>query len=116
MISTIRLRTVEIFSGEKLTVFRLSNEDLFLMKDMTERDRNLGDIALIARTDIDYELVLNECMEQSKKDQRDHIWESSLYGKCEELKEKYRIDIPIRNKLRKISEDKMIKTKGKRAL
>lgn len=116
MISTIRLRTVEIFSGEKLTVFRLSNEDLFLMKDMTERDRNLGDIALIARTDIDYELVLNECMEQSKKDQRDHIWESSLYGKCEELKEKYGIDIPIRNKLRKISEDKMIKTKGKRAL
>ena len=114
--NTIRLRAVEIFSGGKLTVFRLSNEDLFLMKGMTERDRDLDDMALIARTDIDYELILNECMEQSKKDQRGHIWESSLYEKCEELKEKYGIDIPIRNKLRKISEDKMIKTKGKHAL
>ena len=114
--NTIKLRAGEIFSGGKLTVFRLSNEDMFLMKGMTERDRDLEDMALIARTDIDYELVLNECIDQSEKDLRGNIWESSLYEKCEELKEKYGIDIPIRNKLRKISEDKMIKTKGKHAL
>ncbi len=110
---TIRLRAVEIFSGGELTVFRLSNEDMFLMKGMTERDRDLEDMALISRTGLDYELVLNECIKQSEKDLRGHIWEASLYDKCEELKEKYGIDAPIRSKLRKISEEKMIKGREK---
>jgi hypothetical protein len=109
----IKLRASEIFSGGKLSVFRLSNEDMFLMKGMTERDRDLEDMALIARTDIDYELVLNECVEQSERDLRGNIWESSLYEKCEELQEKYGIDVPIRNKLKKIALDKLMKAKGK---
>ena len=113
--NSIRLRTTNIFSGEKLTVSRLSNEDMFLMKGMTERDRDLEDMALIARTGIDYKLVLNECVQQSEKDQRGNIWEASLYEKCEELKEKYGIDVPIRKKLRKISENKMIKGRGRRS-
>ena len=113
--NSIRLRTSKIFSGGKLTVSRLSNEDMFLMKSMTERDRDLEDMALIVRTGIDYKLVLNECMQQSEKDQRGNIWEASLYEKCEELKEKYGVDVPIRKKLRKISENKMIKGRGKRS-
>ena len=72
-------------------------------------------MALIARTGIDYKLVLNECVQQSEKDQRGNIWEASLYEKCEELKEKYGIDVPIRKKLRKISENKMIKGRGRRS-
>lgn len=112
---TIKHRSSVIFSGKKLTVFRLSNEDMFLMKGMTERDRDLEDMALIVRSGIDFKLVLKECMEQSEMDPRSNIWESSLYEKCEELKEKYGIDVPIRNKLRNISEDKMIKANRKRA-
>ena len=114
--NTIRLRAGKIFSGGELTAFRLSNEDMFLMKGMTERDRDLEDMALIARTGIDYELVLNECMQQSDKDRRGNIWEASLYEKCEELMEKYGIDVPIRKELRKISEDKIIKAGRKRSL
>ncbi|OWP57422.1 MAG: hypothetical protein B2I17_00460 [Thermoplasmatales archaeon B_DKE] len=106
--NTIKKRAVKIFSGEKLIVLRLSNEDMFLMKGMTERDRDLEDMALIARSGIDYNLILNECVEQSEKDIRGNIWESSLYEKCVELRGKYGIDVPIRNKLRKISEDKLI--------
>ena len=113
---TIKQRANKIYFGKKLIVFLLSKEDMFLMKGMTERDRDLEDMALIARSDINYDLVLNECTSQSERDKRGHIWESSLYEKCEELKEKYGIDVPIRNKLRKISEDRMIKAKGKRAL
>ena len=111
---TIRQRAGKIYHGKKLTVFRLSNEDMFLMKGMTERDRDLEDMALIARSDINYNLVFDECVEQSERDSRGNIWESSLYEKCEELKEKYEIDVPIRKKLRKISEKKMIKAKRKR--
>jgi hypothetical protein len=114
--NTIRLRAGKIFSGGKLTVSRLSNEDMFLMKGMTERDRDLEDMALIARTGIDYESVLNEYMQQSEKDQKGNIWEASLYEKCEELMEKYGVDVPIRKKLRKISQDKIIKARGKRSL
>ena len=73
-------------------------------------------MALIARTGIDYELVLNECMQQSEMDQRGNIWEASLYEKCKELMEKYGIDVPIRKKLRKISQDKIIKARRKRSL
>ena len=114
--NTIRLRAGKIFAGGKLTVSRLSNEDMFLMKGMTERDRDLEDMALIARTGIDYELVLNECMQQSEMDRRSNIWETSLYEKCGELMKKYGIDVPIRKKLRKISENKIIKARGKRSL
>ena len=63
---TMGLRAVKVYSGEELTVFRLSNEDMFLMKGMTERDRDLEDMALIARSDINYDIVLEECMNQSK--------------------------------------------------
>ena len=76
--NAIRLRAGKIFSGGELTAFRLSNEDMFLMKGMTERDRDLEDMALIARAGIDYELVLNECMQLSEKDRRGNIWEASL--------------------------------------
>ena len=54
----MELRAGKIYSGKKLTVFRLSNEDMFLMKGMTERDRDLEDMALIARSDINYDIVL----------------------------------------------------------
>ncbi len=111
---TIKQRAYRIYQGKELTVFCLSNEDMFLMKGMTERDRDLEDMELIARTDIDYNLVLNECVEQSKGDPRGNIWESSLYEKCVELKEKYGIEVPILKKLRKISERKMNKAKRKR--
>ncbi len=110
----MELRAGKIYSGKKLTVFRLSNEDMFLMKGMTERDRDLEDMALIARSDINYDIVLEECMNQSKRDRRGNIWEASLYEKCEELREKYGIDVPIRKKLGKISEEKMIKAEKKR--
>lgn len=110
----MELRAGKIYSGKKLTVFRLSNEDMFLMKGMTKRDRDLEDMALIARSDINYDIVLEECMNQSKRDRRGNIWEASLYEKCEELREKYGIDVSIRKKLKKISEEKMIKAEKKR--
>ncbi|MHB8361528.1 MAG: DUF6036 family nucleotidyltransferase [Thermoplasmataceae archaeon] len=113
---TMELRAGKIYFGKRITVFRLSNEDMFLMKGMTERERDLEDMALIARSDINYDIVLEECKYQSKRDRRGNIWEASLYEKCEELKKKYGINVPIRDKLRKISEEKMIKAEKKRAL
>ena len=105
-----------IYSGRELIVFRLSNEDMFLMKGMTERDRDLEDMALIARSGINYDLVFEECKAQSDEDSRGNVWEASLYEKCEELRGKYGIDVPIRKKLMKISEEKITKAGKKPAM
>ena len=45
----MKLRARMLYSGEKLTVFLLSNKDIFLLKGMTERDRDLEDMAILAR-------------------------------------------------------------------
>ena len=105
---TIRKRAINMYSGKFLTTFRLANEDLFLMKGMTERDRDLEDMFLIARTGIDYDVVFEECRNQSDTDSRGHIWESSLYLKCVELESQYGIRVPFNKKLRQIAEEKML--------
>ncbi|WP_393971859.1 hypothetical protein OXIME_000445 [Oxyplasma meridianum] len=80
---------------------------------MTETDRDLEDIALIARTDLDYNLVLNECIEQSEIDAISNIWESSVYEKCFELKDKYALNLLIIHRVREIPEDKISRIEGK---
>ena len=112
--STVQKRATEIYSGDKLTVFRLSNEDLFLMKAMTERDRDLEDMSILARSGLDYGIILRECTSQSKMDPRGNIWESSLYEKCLELKNVYGIEVPFLKELKKISIRKIMQNKGKR--
>jgi hypothetical protein len=112
--STVRKRATEIYSGDRLTVFRLSNEDLFLMKAMTERDRDLEDMSILARSGLDYGIILHECISQSKMDPRGNVWESSLYEKCLELKKVYGIEVPFLKELEKISIRKMMSNKRKR--
>lgn len=96
-----------LYSREKLTVYLLSNEDLFLLKSMTERDRDLEDMAILARSRLNYDIILEECVDQSNKDQRGNNWESSLELKCNELREKYGVVVPFLKKLRKMAENRM---------
>ncbi len=53
----MKSRATKIYCGKNLNVFGLSNEDIFLMKSMTERDRDLDDMMLIVRTGIDYGII-----------------------------------------------------------
>ncbi len=39
-----------MYNGTKLKVFRLSKEDIFLMKGMTSRDKDLEDVFLMAKS------------------------------------------------------------------
>lgn len=48
---------------------------------MTERDRDLEDMYLLASSGVDYELILEECKVQSDADEMGHIWEASLNEK-----------------------------------
>lgn len=105
---TMKRRAVRMYSGRLLTVFRLSKEDMFLMKSMTERDRDLEDMSLLAKSGIDYNLVFDECKKQTEENTKGDIWEGSLNEKLLELESQYRIFVPFRKRLEKIAEEKML--------
>ena len=111
---TMKQRARKRYTGIKLTVYVLSNEDLFLLKGMTERDRDLEDMAILAKSGLKYDIILNECIDQSNRDQRGNNWEASLELKCKELNEKYGILVPFHKKLVKLAEKRMINGNRKR--
>ena len=90
----------------KLSLFELSKEDIFLMKGVTDRERDLDDMSLIARSGVDYKTVFEECLIQSEMTGR--LWETGLYDKCTELEDKYGVNVPIARKLRRVAEEKML--------
>ena len=80
----------------KLTVKMLSNEDLVLLKGITERDRDESDIAeIIRKGGIDWKVVLDECILQSTVDK----WYVPLFNKFYRIKQKYDIESPILEQL-----------------
>ena len=74
---------------------------------MTERDRDLEDMAILSRSGLNYNSILEECTDQSDMDKRWNNWEASLVLKCDELNVRYGIEIPIIKKLRKMPEKRL---------
>ena len=113
---TMEQRAKRMYTGSLLTVLMLSKEDIFLLKGMTERDRDLEDMHILVQSGIDYNVILQECTGQSQSDIRGNIWEASLYEKLMELENKYGVRVPIMKELKKIAEDKMLISPIKRIL
>ena len=63
---TMKSRATPSYKKKKLTLFLLSKEDVFLMKSVTDRDRDLEDMFLLARSGLDYDAVFEECLVQSE--------------------------------------------------
>jgi hypothetical protein len=84
-----------------LAVKIVSNEDVILFKGITERLDDTNDIAAIIRTsDVDWEIILQECIAQSQA----RAWYGSLCNKLVEINEKHGITAPIIRKLQKLDE------------
>ena len=98
----MKKRGTEYFDKGKLKVYTLSKEDVFLMKSVTGRERDLEDMSRTARAGIDYETVYNECMVQWEHTQR--AWGDGLYQTCKELKEVYGVEVPFLPRLRREAE------------
>ena len=90
-------RSEAYFERGRLKAFVLSKEDVFLLKSVTDRDRDLEDMALLARSGIDYEAVLRECEIQTGTTGRP--WEPTLLGKIEDLEAQYNIKVPLKNRM-----------------
>ena len=77
---------------------------------MTERAGDLDDMALLAERGLDWEVILSECVYQS----RDVILEAFLAIRLQELEEVKGIVSPIKATLETLVEKKLQKKKGVR--
>lgn len=85
-------RSKVLFETGLLTVRLISKEDIFLLKTVTDRDDDEADLLLLARSKVDWELVFQECMSQSRRDLRCEI---NLFDKLDRLGTSYGLVTPI---------------------
>ena len=79
----------------KLEVRLISPEDIFLFKGMTERERDLDDMARLAEGGLKWDVIRRECALQPER----QIWELFLFVKLQELEESHGIRAPIKQEL-----------------
>lgn len=80
--------------------------DIFLLKSVTERDDDEDDLLLLARSGLDWEAILNECVGQSRCDM---VCEIYLYDKLDKLRTSYGLETLISDRISRISHEQMDK-------
>jgi hypothetical protein len=86
-----------------------SREDIFLLKSVTERNRDLDDMVVLYRKGIDKDTLIGECQTQDLLDSQvgGRIWEAFLSTKIEEMEERFGISIPWKGELKRIADLKL---------
>jgi len=84
---------------EKLIVYLVSNEDIFLFKAMTSRSGDILDCDRIMREEINYDIIYDEIVEQSKIREKWFFWVYENLCRIENYNE---IKVPIKNKIFKL--------------
>jgi hypothetical protein len=82
---------------DKLSVHLISLEDIFLFKSMSSRKGDIVDCDRIMRRGIDYDIVYNEIVEQSKEEGK--RWFFWIYENMCKLDNYNKLGIPIKNKV-----------------
>jgi len=104
-------RAKEYLALKRLRVVLMAPEDIFISKSITERDGDLDDMYTMFRNGLDEELVLKEVAVQSERSPK--VWEAFLTVKLDELEKKFDINVPFKNKVMQIAEDRMERMLGK---
>ncbi len=76
----------------------LSNEDIFLFKTAAHRLKDYDDLAILARSGIDWDIIYDELVDQEKKLKR--MFCIGFSDMLEDMKERHGIEAPFSNKLR----------------
>jgi hypothetical protein len=87
-----------------LKALRASKEDIFLFKGITEREADLDDMRLLAESGLDWEVIRQECRNQSVSSGR--LWENALLQNLVDLRDKHKIRSPIERTLERIVEER----------
>ena len=82
---------------DKLSVYLISFEDIFLFKSMSSRKGDIEDCDRIMRRGIDYNIIYKEIMEQSKEEGKK--WFFWAYESLCRLENHNSIRVPIKNKV-----------------
>jgi len=99
-------RAASIYKEENLQIFLASKGDIFLFKGITERSVDLDDMRVIGESGLDWDVVFEECLYQSKISGR--LWETALYANLVDLREIHGIRSPIEKRLRRRAEAKLV--------
>lgn len=106
-LSSGMIKRAELFvETGQLNVWIISKEDIFLLKSVTERDDDEDDLLLLARSGLDWEAILDECVSQSRCDM---MCEIDLYDKLDTLRTSYGLETPISDRISTISHEQMDK-------
>lgn len=86
----------------RLSLHICSREDIFLLKSVTERDRDLDDMVTLLRAGIDSHTVLEECILQSELEDpiSGRVYETFLLMKVEEIEAKFTTAVPWKDELK----------------
>jgi hypothetical protein len=93
-----------------LELFICAREDIFLLKSVTERSRDLKDMAVLYAKGLNGQIIMDECAEQTlvDADGGGRIWETFLVTKMEELEVEVEITIPWMSEVKKVAEKRLI--------
>jgi predicted nucleotidyltransferase len=107
--SDMRERVEEKHEFDNLTVGIISHEDIILLKSVTDREGDRTDVKnIIGKLDVNWDLIINEALWQSEHG--DKAFSVYLFDFLEELSDSgVRIPKEVLRKVRKISEDEMLK-------
>jgi hypothetical protein len=86
----------------KLTIHLTSPEDMFLFKSVTGRKDDLDDCRMLFLRGLDWNVIFEECVEQSKKKAKWFFW---FYERICELEEDYDLISPIKSRLLKVCKE-----------
>jgi hypothetical protein len=103
----MRNRAEKIIELKHTTVYLCSNEDIFLFKNMTERDGDIADCYEIAQKGPDWNVILEELKHQIKQSKQD-IW-ITWVGERMDILEERGVSIPIMDQLNQLRETYMEK-------
>lgn len=105
------MRSRSEFYGDlgNLSLSICSREDIFLLKSVTERNRDLDDMVVLYRKGINKSTLLTECQFQSTHDDLigGRIWEVFLLLKIEEMEARYGISVPWKRELKRVADLKL---------
>jgi len=100
-------RAIRFYSTGKMTLSVASKEDVFLFKATTEREVDLDDMRLLAKSGLNWQIIETECGYQSSTSGK--LYENALLQSLIDLREKHKIRSPIEKELKKMTEEKLTK-------
>ncbi|AKB36158.1 hypothetical protein MSSAC_1568 [Methanosarcina siciliae C2J] len=83
-------RSIELFSLEKISVYMLAPEDIFVFKSVTSRERDREDMYTLFTRGLDFDIIRDEILWQNEQD-RSFAWIAFFFDGLEEFADRYKI-------------------------